>query len=193
MSEFAKHGFAGASIRGITKQLGLQASSFYAHFESKQAAYDELFQEGGPAVMARYAGAIPPEITPSEALAQVAKGVMQEWAKPRARALASIALRENFALEGDKRGQLLQGIESALAALQTQFSHWQSARAIRTDVDSHMLAFEFAAPLVMIRFLYYNQAASPEQMDQGQSLVSAHVRSFLTLLNLSAGSRIRLP
>ena len=54
-AEFAAKGFAGASIRGITSLLGMRESSFYAHFPSKQAAYDELFREAGPSVIAELA------------------------------------------------------------------------------------------------------------------------------------------
>src|SRR5258708_39385070 len=101
--EFARAGFAGASIRGITRLLGMRESSFYAHFPSKQAAYDVLFEEGGPAVVTHWVSQISADHAPDAALRNLADEIMQRWSATRARLLASIAVREISTRGGEKR------------------------------------------------------------------------------------------
>ncbi len=181
LAEFAKNGFAGASIRTMTRALGLRESAFYAHFPSKQAIYDELFAEGGPAVVARWSEEVSPDAPPAGTLEELAGHVMEAWRAPRARALASVVLREVFAGNSDKRTALLAGIEEALTGLERLFQHWQSKGAIREDVLPRHLAFEFVAPLVLTRFLYYNQAATHDDIAQGLRRVAQHVAAFIRM------------
>ena len=182
LSHFARHGFVGASIRNITNDLGLRESAFYAHFKSKQAAYDELFDEGGPAVVARFAKDIQDEVAPEVALKALASHVMTSWGIPRARALASVVLREAFNENGDKREALLTGIEEALSVLANKFKKWQRAGKMRKNLEPRTLAYQFVAPLVMIRFLYFNLVATDEHLRRGMRLVAEHVKNFTRML-----------
>ena len=179
--EFARAGYAGASIRGITRLLGMRASGFYAHFPSKQAAYDELFQEGGPAVVTHWASRISTDEGPRAALTALAATIMEAWSAPRARMLASVVLREVFAGQSDKRDSLLAGIAQAKEQLGSLFATWQQQGAMRRGVQPEILAFEFLAPLVMLRILHYNQASSASDLLQGDVLVGQHVEAFLHL------------
>lgn len=40
--EFARHGFAGASVEAITKRAGYSKAAFYLHFETKEDVFREL-------------------------------------------------------------------------------------------------------------------------------------------------------
>jgi AcrR family transcriptional regulator len=180
--EFARAGFAGASIRGITRLLGMRESGFYAHFPSKQAAYDALFEEGSPAVVTHWVSQISADQTPDAALRKLAEEIMQAWSAPRARLLASIVLREFFAAHSEKRQGLLNGIQNAEETLGHLLAAWQQRGAIRSGLEPAGLAFEFLAPLVMVRILYFNQASTAEELRQGDVLVARHVETFFEMV-----------
>jgi AcrR family transcriptional regulator len=180
--EFARAGFAGASIRSITRLLGMRESGFYAHFPSKQAAYDALFKEGGPGVAPRWVSQLSVEETPEAALRKLADETMQAWSATRARMLASIALRELFTPESDKRKELLTAIQQAQQELGELFAAWQQRGAIRSGSEPKSLAFEFLAPLVMLRILHFNQASTLEELREGDVLIARHVETFLRLV-----------
>jgi AcrR family transcriptional regulator len=182
--EFAREGYAGASIRGITRLLGMRESGFYAHFASKQAAYDALFEEGGPAVAIHWVLQISPDQAPDAALRKLAEEIMEAWAAPRARLLSSIGLREIFTRDSEKRQELLNAIGEAQQTLGHLLAEWQQRGAIRAGMDSTALAFEFLAPLVMLRILYFNQASTADELRQGDTLVARHVETFLKMVSL---------
>lgn len=182
LDAFARAGFAGASIRAITGAVGIRESAFYAHFRSKQAIYDELLSEAGPAVIARLSAEVPGD-DPAEVLVRLAEGAVTAWSSPRARSFASVVLRDAFGNDSpDKRAPLLAGIEEALRALGARFARWQQAGSVRADAAPEMLAFEFVAPIVMTRFLFLNAGASAAEMERGRRFALDHVATFTGLL-----------
>jgi AcrR family transcriptional regulator len=180
--EFARAGFAGASIRSITRLLGMRESSFYAHFPSKQAAYDVLFKEGGPAVVTHWVSQISADQDPDVALRKLADEIMQAWSATRARLLASIALREIFTREGEKRQELLTAIHEAQQTMGELLAAWQQRGAIRSGPDPRSLAFEFLSPLMMVRIFHFNQASTFDELRAGDILIARHVETFLQLV-----------
>jgi AcrR family transcriptional regulator len=180
--EFARAGFAGASIRGITRLLGMRESGFYAHFPSKQAAYDALFEEGGPAVVTHWVSQISAEQAPDAALRKFADEIMQAWSAPRARLLASIVLREVFASDSEKRQEILTAIQEAQQIMGHLLAGWQQRGILRSRPDPTSLAFEFLAPLVMLRILHFNQASTADELRTGDILIARHVETFLEMV-----------
>jgi AcrR family transcriptional regulator len=180
--EFARAGFAGASIRGITRLLGMRESGFYAHFPSKQAAYDALFEEGGAAVVTHWVSQISADQTPDAALRKLADEIMEAWSAPRARLLASIALREVFTRGSEKRQELLTAIHDAQQTMGDLLAAWQQRGAIRSGPEPTPLAFEFLAPLVMLRILYFNQASTLDELREGDIFIARHVETFLQMV-----------
>jgi AcrR family transcriptional regulator len=179
--EFARAGFAGASIRSITRLLGMRESGFYAHFPSKQAAYNALFQEGGPGIVTHWVSQVSDDQDPVAALRNLAQEIMHEWSATRARMLASIALRELFTRESDKRQELLIEIRKAQQNLGELFAAWQQRGAIRSGLQPTSLAFEFLAPLVMLRILHYNEASTLDELRAGDVLIARHIETFLQM------------
>ena len=180
--EFAREGFAGASIRGITRLLGMLESGFYAHFPSKQAAFDALFDEGGPSVVTHWVSLLSEEDDPQLALRGLAGEIMQSWSAPRARLLASVVLREVFTGSSAKRHELLAGVAQAQENLAALLAAWQGRGALRKGPLPAALAFQFMAPLVMIRILHFHHASGAAELRQGDVLVAQHVETFLHLV-----------
>jgi AcrR family transcriptional regulator len=175
LDAFARHGFAGASIRAITRAVGVRESAFYAHFASKQAAYEELFAEAGPAVVARLVDEIPADASPGDVLPALAREIIAAWSTPHARAFASVVVREAFGGNTTSRTALLGGIEHALAGLARQFAAWGAAQP-------ETKAYQFVSPIVMARFLFFTVDANEAEMRRGAALVAAHAASFVASL-----------
>lgn len=181
LDAFARGGYAGASIRSITRAVGVRESAFYAHFASKRAAFDELMTEAGPAVVVRLVRALPDDVAPAQAMASLVTSALDAWASPRARAFAAIVLREAVATGGDMRAALLGGIDEAVAALSERFARWQRDEVVSASTPPAVLAYELMAPVVLTRFLYFSHAASDDEMRRGRQMVEAHARSFAVL------------
>jgi AcrR family transcriptional regulator len=48
-----QHGVAGLSLRDLGEKVGLRAQSLYSYFDSKNAIYDALFQQGATELLER--------------------------------------------------------------------------------------------------------------------------------------------
>jgi AcrR family transcriptional regulator len=187
--EFAAKGYAGASIRAITRSLNMRESAFYAHFKSKQEAYDELFREAGPPVMEVLAESVDPARSLQSELSRIANSAMKAWTSSDARASTSILLREAFSDDG-RRQQMLDGVSEALDVLEKKFAYWQKQGRVSAGLDARTLAFQFVAPLIATRLLFYNAGASVAERAHGRRLVEKHVQNFLRLLSHSRSGRI---
>jgi AcrR family transcriptional regulator len=178
LQAFARRGFAGASIRAITRAVGVRESAFYAHFPSKQAAYDELFADAGPAVVARLVDEISADAEPEDALPALAGEIIMAWSTPQAQAFASVIVREALGGNMSSRTVLLGGIEEALAGLARRFARWGVA-------EPAIQAYQFVSPIVMARLLFFTVGASAAEMRRGHELITAHAASFAGSLRRS--------
>jgi AcrR family transcriptional regulator len=183
LDAFAARGYAGASIREMTRVVGVRESAFYAHFAGKRALYDELFAEAGPPVAARAIDAVPEDRPPREFLPRFATSVVDAISTPRARKFAAMMMRDAFDSEAQGWRMLRASIDGVLALLVGRFEHWQSAGQVRADVSAETLAFEFITPIAMTRFLHFNIAAGRAEGLRGREVVKRHVETFLMLLD----------
>ena len=180
--EFARAGFDGASIRAIMKLLGMRESGFYAHFPSKQAAYDALFEEGSPALVTHGVSHIAADQAPDAALRKLAGEIMEVWSAPRARLLSSIVLRELFSGRSGRRQELLTAMHEVQQTMGRLLAAWQQRGAIRDEADPTSLAFEFLSPLIMLRSLHFNHASTIEELREGDIRIVRHVETFLQMV-----------
>jgi AcrR family transcriptional regulator len=161
------------------KLLGMRESGFYAHFPSKQAAYDALFEEGSPALVTHWVSHIAADQAPDAALRGLAGEIMEA---PRARLLSSIVLRELFSGRSEKRQELLTAIDEAQKRVGHLIAAWQQRGAIRDQADPTSLAFEFLSPLIMLRILHFNHASTIEELRDGDIRIAQHVETFLQMV-----------
>ncbi len=68
---FAQRGYHGTSIRDLAQELGMQKSSLYHHFESKQDLLFSLVDEFMDQALARIEAMTSPEMTPRQKLSAV--------------------------------------------------------------------------------------------------------------------------
>jgi AcrR family transcriptional regulator len=180
LDAFAGRGFAGASIREITRVVGVRESAFYAHFPSKRAVYDELFAEGGPPVAARALDTLVNE-PPQTFLPQFATIVMEAWSAPRARKFAAMMMRDAF--DGDAQGwkTMRSAIYGVIELLVKRIEAWQAAGLTRSDIAAETLAFQFIAPIAMARFIFFNIAAGKPEAARGREIINQHATAFAAL------------
>jgi AcrR family transcriptional regulator len=182
LDAFAAKGFAGASIREITRVVGVRESAFYAHFASKRAVYDELFAEGGPPVAGRALDALRNESSPREFLEQFAASIIEAWSTPRARKVAAMMMRDAFDGEAIGWRTMRASIDGVISLLVVRFTAWQRAGEVRAGANAATLAFEFIAPIAMARFIFFNVAAGKAEATRGRELVKEHARTFAALI-----------
>lgn len=181
LDAFSEEGFEGASIRDITRRVGIRESGFYAHFAGKREAYDELMSQAGPAAAVRAMKALADLTEPQDFLPALCKAAIEAWSAPRARKFLTIALRNAFSGEGNDWRTMLSGVDSALATLTPRMQAWQQAGKITSDVPPAQLAYLFMTPVAVARIMFFNSAAGPEEAGRGHALLQEHVRSFLRL------------
>ncbi|MFN2529280.1 MAG: TetR/AcrR family transcriptional regulator [Candidatus Baltobacteraceae bacterium] len=181
LDAFSEKGFDGASIREITRRVGIRESGFYAHFAGKREAYDELMAEAGPGAAVRAMRALEKIEDPNEYLPALMRVAIKAWSAPRARKFLTIALRNAFAGEGHDWRTILNGVDTALATLTPRIAVWQRGGKISAKVPAAQLAYMFMAPVAVGRIMFFNSAAGPEEAARGHEMLEAHVESFLIL------------
>jgi AcrR family transcriptional regulator len=177
---FARQGFAATTVRQIASEVGVRDAAIYGHFASKQAIYDTLFTEAGPASV----GFLHIDVTaivaagPRTAVPELVARAMAGWSTPRARRFTSVLLREGSGTGG--LGGLAAAIESARDQLQEPFVRWQRASLIRADLPARQLVWELFAPLQIPRLLHLHGGATEDDLAAAQQLVDHHVAFFLS-------------
>jgi AcrR family transcriptional regulator len=170
---FARHGYAGTSIRAIAREVGLSESVLYAHFDGKRDLYEAAMALAGPQVAVTVAAG--PDEDPAAFVRRFAAAMLAAWDTPRARETASLAARDG--LMHDEA--LNAAVEGALAYLSDVFAGWIAAGRIRTDLGSpDDLAYSLLSPIAHARMLWLHAEATEEQRERARTRVTAHAALF---------------
>jgi AcrR family transcriptional regulator len=178
LEAFARHGYAGTSVRAIARAAGLSDSGLYAQFRSKQDLYQALMRQVGPqAALALVNDAAD---DPPAHLRQVVAQTVAAWDQPRARRALSLRLREGLTA-GHAGAELLDAIEQTLAELGELFAPWHRQGLVQTPahISPRQLAWELLAPIAYIRLLHLHGSATPDLRQAGHRLVEQHLDFFL--------------
>lgn len=177
---FARHGFAGTSIRSMAREVGLSESVLYAHFANKQAVFD--------AVLARYGPQSSPdalldvdtalaELDPPRFLAELVDAFLDDWDREESRLLVSIMSRDGLLHSGALR-DALTGMRGYAVGL---FAEWIAADHIPEHLGpADRLAFSFTGPIGLARVLHLHADASPAERARARADVQQHVDLFTT-------------
>ncbi|MBM4280662.1 MAG: TetR/AcrR family transcriptional regulator [Deltaproteobacteria bacterium] len=179
--QFAAHGYDGVSMAVIARHAGLQKSSLFHHFPTKDALYRASLESvvaDGMAVIAMWMADSGPWV---ERLDQMAMGVTRAVAAP---ARARLLLRELMTPAGAREaGDALQGV---IDVVQQFFEDGAAAGAWpRTDfrhvtlTQFGMHLTFFALPEVSARALGVADVFAPEVVEARAREVARHVRALL--------------
>jgi AcrR family transcriptional regulator len=178
---FAKHGYAGTSIRAIAREVGLSESVLYAHFAGKAAVYQAAMSLVGPqaALVALSDG--PGE--PAEFVQEFAVRLLALWDTPRSRQVASLVSRDGLMHEE----ALAAGIEEALTGLAGVIAGWRDTGRIRADLGTpEDLAYTLLGPIAHARMLWLHDEATESQRETARHRITAHAAFFARALTLPA-------
>jgi AcrR family transcriptional regulator len=168
---FARHGFAGTSIRAIAREVGMSESVLYAHFPNKQAMFEAVLGLGGPRATVDAIESLDMGSDPAAYIRELASAVMTAWNTPEARQLASLAARDGLM----HHPLLSSGIDEALAHLAGVFQRWLDEGRIRDDLGSAGdLAYGLLAPIAHARMLWLHSDATPVQRKDARSRAVRH-------------------
>ena len=174
VEEFALHGPAGASMRGIADRVGISVGALYKYYGDKDGFFRACLSRSLEALDAVLA-----EVTGEEA-------GLREYARRIIRALLRFS-REHGAYVrlygtltasgGEEAAELAREIESVTARLYTRYiAAGQASGDLRQDMEPGMLAFFFDSLLMMVQFAgccgYYREryrlycGGNPEEQEE---------------------------
>ena len=175
---FARHGYAGTSIRAIAREVGLSESVLYAHFGSKRAIFEAVLAMLGPQTTAAALLDTDPALLdadPPGFVRALAARLMQSWDTPEARQLISL-----MSHDGLTHDPLLAGaIEDALAQLAVIFEHWIATGRIDPGLGEPAdLSYALVAPLAQARLLWLHADATVQDRRTGLDRAARHAGFF---------------
>ncbi len=175
---FARHGYAGTSIRAIAREVGLSESVLYAHFGSKRAIFEAVLAMLGPQTTAAALRDTDPvllDADPPGFVRALAARIMQSWDTPEARQLISL-----MSHDGLIHDPLLAGaIDEALVQLAVIFERWIAAGRIDPRLGEPAdLAYALVAPLAQARVLWLHADATAQDRQTGLDRAARHADFF---------------
>ena len=185
LEAFAREGYAGTSIRGIAREVGVTEGAIYAHFGSKREIYEELVAQAGPPVILKElaGGDLPAgagsDADPESFVRSLVSKVIEEWDEPRARLFASVFMRESGAGSGVGGTSILGAVEAVQRRLGGVFRRWKEEGLFDSESSPEHLVWELFAPIVYIRFVYLHGQATGEERHAGRRLADRHVDHFV--------------
>ncbi|HEU5130283.1 MAG TPA: helix-turn-helix domain-containing protein [Glycomyces sp.] len=173
---FARHGFAGTSIRAIAQEVGLSESVIYAHFANKQAVFEAVLAEFGPRTHDRgELGPGPAADDPAPYLLALARTALEEWDREEARLLMSLMARDGL-LHSAALQEALSAMRHSVEAL---FERWIEAGRVRRDLGTpQSLALSFTGPIGLTRIMCLHAEATEDQRAAARADILDHVATF---------------
>ncbi|WP_084518072.1 TetR/AcrR family transcriptional regulator [Microtetraspora niveoalba] len=179
MDLFARHGYAGTSVRAIALATGLSESVLYRHFANKQAIFDEVLFQAGVGLFESQRDLLNPELAisdPAAFLRALAQNMVTAWTRPRNRLLTSILVRAI----GDSHLQVITTFKAAQDEMSDLIALWIGAGLIPRDRGTPQeLAWELLAPTAFVRLLYLHAEADEATQQTGRDLVLGHAEFFI--------------
>jgi AcrR family transcriptional regulator len=172
---FARHGYAGTSIRAIAGAVGLSESVIYKHFANKQEIFDEVMDQAGIGLLIDQLAVIDPRLSvtdPAAFLRAMGEQLLAAWDEPRARQLTSVLARA----VGDTHVRVIAAAGRVQQEIARLFAEWMEAGRIPAGRGTpEQLAWELFAGSAFVRLLYLHAEASPETRRVGHQLIRTHL------------------
>ncbi|HET6754384.1 MAG TPA: TetR family transcriptional regulator [Jiangellaceae bacterium] len=179
---FARHGYAGTSIRAIARAVGRSESVIYKHFANKQEIFDEVLYQAGTGLLIDQFAVIDPRLAntdPAAFLRAIGDQLLAAWDQPRARRLTSVLARA----VGDTHARVIAAAGQVQQEIAHLFAGWVEAGRIPAGRGTPtQLAWELFAANAFVRLLYLHAEASPETRRVGHQLIRAHLEFVIATM-----------
>ena len=180
---FARHGYAGTSVRMIARHVGVSEAAIYAHFPSKRAMFEELLEHAGPRTVLQEIRAADGELPvsdPPRFVRRLVERVWTGWEKPAARRFISMLMREGLICDRSTGVGLLAAIADMQRELGSVFARWRAEGRVRVrDATPEQLAWELFSTVAVLRLLHAHAEAGPDDLRRGRRAVREHVDFFV--------------
>lgn len=181
---FAAQGYAGTSVRALTRAVGLRESSLYNHFPGKEAILTALVSLHGPArsaqrLMSPRYQALAGE--PEAFCRAHAADVLEQWSDPGEQKFQHLLLVERQRLETERALFAQAWFQDEVGAMEGYFAGF-AARGLIETPDPREAARLFMAGLTFIRMEYFILPATPAPAELARPQVERHLAHFLALI-----------
>lgn len=181
---FSRNGFAGTSMRAIAEQVGIRASSLYAHFEGKEAIFSALIESYGPAHSADRLASLDFRALskqPAEFCRIYAEKLIEQWFDPREQRFMKMVSREGEKLD-HQRALFSESLFSREAGVVTDyFRAFQLNGAIKV-VSPRETARLFISNMILIRLEHFLMPAAPAPYAAVRQALDRMLDNFLPLI-----------
>lgn len=153
---FSQHGYSGASIRQISRAVGIRESAIYNHYKSKEEIFLAILSSFKLKTISKEIlsdDLLDEVINPDKFLKTFAKRLIEHWNKPRERKFIRVLLMEQFTHISDKELSTTDYLSELREICRLIFSEMVKTKIIN-PLDPELLSEEFTAPLFLIRTEY---------------------------------------
>ncbi|PKL84288.1 MAG: hypothetical protein CVV24_00320 [Ignavibacteriae bacterium HGW-Ignavibacteriae-3] len=176
---FSIHGYSGASIRQISRSIGIRESAIYNHYKSKEEIFLAILSHFKSKTISREIlndELLDKVINPELFLKEFASQLISHWEKPDERKFIRLLMMEQFTRIGTKELSTTEYLSELRNICKLIFGEMVKNSIIK-KIDPALLADEFIAQLFMIRTEYLS---SDEQIinDALFERVGNHVSFF---------------
>lgn len=177
-AEFSRHGYAGASIAGISGAAGVSKSTVFHHFPSKQALYIEVISQAAAEFGRIMDQLLADHPDPADGLAAFQLEHLKHI--DRNREVVRLVLRElQEASDEHKESLIVRVLAENFGRLRRYLEHARQAGRIRESVDT-----EIAALLLFSANIFFFQYGGVLDQLPGLNVAGSRDRFARTVVNI---------
>jgi len=179
---FLERGYHGASMRTLAKRVGLQGSSLYNHFKSKEAIFAALMEMADPQLIGSQIEKIIekyPDYRPVEMIRSIIEIITEKWFREGDALLFLLMMRESPLFSLNVKTRSGQMIQKTLNPLSYYIAGLQNLGIFKDDFPAYFFAWELVAPIANLRLNYLLPNACEEDNFTGNEMIKLHLDYYI--------------
>ena len=180
---FSQHGYNGASIRQIARNVGIRESAIYNHYKSKEEIFLAILAEFKSKTISENIlsdDLLDDLSNPEKFLRNFAERLISYWNTPQERKFIRLLLMEQFTRVGNKELSTTEYLSELRNMCRLIFGEMIKTKIIK-QYDPEILAEQFIAPLFLVRTEHLVSGES-KKMEAVFKIVNLHVDFFWTAI-----------
>jgi len=176
---FSLHGYNGASIRQIAREVGIRESAIYNHYKSKEEIFLAILAEFKSRTISEKIlsdDLLDDLSNPEKFLRNFAERLINHWDTPQERKFIRLLLMEQFTRVGNKELSTTDYLSELRKMCRLIFGEMVKTKIIK-QYGPEILAEQFIAPLFLIRTEYLSSGEN-KNMSTVFKIVNMHVDFF---------------
>jgi AcrR family transcriptional regulator len=176
---FSRHGYNGASIRQIAREVGIRESAIYNHYKSKEEIFLAILAEFKSRTISEKIlsdDLLDDLSNPEKFLRNFAERLINHWDTPQERKFIRLLLMEQFTRVGNKELSTTDYLSELRKMCRLIFGEMVKTKIIK-QYGPEILAEQFIAPLFLIRTEYLSSGEN-KNMSTVFKIVNMHVDFF---------------